>query len=222
MIIVIDKKSIFGNLNLKPLFKVMKNSIKVIIGFCVLCGSAMAQDNAETAFSKSYSFEYDTQYAKAMEALLALKSDSYEVNFRLGWLEYLSKDYINSEKYYKKAIELEPGSIEARFGQVLPLAALGNMNNVLTIYFDILKQDPNNSIANYRIAYIYYSKKDYTNAFTYVSKVIKSYPFDFDSNLLAGKIMLDSGKKPEAKKYFLKALEYNPQSEDAKNALKKV
>ncbi len=200
----------------------MKNKIRLFIIASLFSIVAIAQDNAETAFSKSYSFEYDTQYAKAIESLLALKSDSYEVNFRLGWLEYLSKDYISSEKYYKKAIELEPGSIEARFGQVLPLAALGNMNNVLTIYFDILKLDPGNSIANYRIAYIYYSKKDFANATTYFLKVLKAYPFDYDSNLLAGKIMLDQGKKPEAKKYFLKALEYNPQSEEVKTALKKV
>jgi len=200
----------------------MKIKIRLFIIATLFAIVAKAQDNAETAFSKSYSFEYDTQYAKAIESLLALKSDSYEVNFRLGWLEYLNKDYISSEKYYKRAIELEAGSIEARFGQVLPLAALGNMNNVLTIYFDILKLDPGNSIANYRIAYIYYTKKDCTNATTYVSKVLKAYPFDYDSNLLAGKIMFDQGKKMEAKKYFLKALEYNPQSEEVKTALKKV
>lgn len=219
---VINKKVFLTKIIKQYSFKFMKNKIKILVLFSLVVSGMKAQDNAETAFSKSYSFEYDTQYSKAIESLLALKSESYEVNFRLGWLEYLNKDYANAEKYYKKAIELEPSSVEARFGEVLPLAALGNMNNVLAIYFDILKLDPNNSIANYRIGYIYYSKKDYTNAFTYVSKVIKSYPFDFDSNLLAGKIMLDQGKKPEAKNYFLKALEYNPQSEDAKNALKKV
>ena len=200
----------------------MKTRIGIIIAITLWVGAAKAQDNAEVAFSKSYSFEYDTQYAKAIDALVGLKTESYEINLRLGWLEYLIKDYIKSEAYYKKALDAEPASIEARFGQVLPLAALGNMNNVVTIYMDILKQDPNNTIANYRIAYIYYTKKDYANALTYVGKVIKAYPFDFDSNLLAGKILFDQGKKPEAKKYFLKALEYNPQSEDAKNALKKV
>ena len=200
----------------------MKVKITLIFVIALICGAVRAQDNAETAFSKSYSFEYDTQYAKAIEALVALKQDSYEINLRLGWLQYLSKDYVKSDMYYKKALEAEPSSIEARFGQILPLVALGNMTNVLNIYMDILKLDPNNSIANYRVGYIYYSKKDYVNAMAFVSKVIKTYPFDFDSNMLAGKIQLDQGKKPEAKKYFTKALEYNPQSEDAKSAIKKV
>lgn len=188
----------------------------------VLAKPATAQTSSELAFSKSYSFEYDMQYAKAIEAMTALNSDAYEVSLRLGWLYYLSKDYSKSETYYKKAIASEPSSVEARFGMVLPLAALGNWNAVLAHYLDILKIDPNNSIANYRSGYIYYSRKDYASAMLHVSKVIKMYPFDYDSNLLAGKVMMAQAKNPEAKKYFSKALEYNPQSEEAKAALKKL
>jgi len=193
-----------------------------LTSFVVLAKPLSAQSSAELAFSKSYSFEYDTQYAKAIEAMTALNSDAYEVSLRLGWLHYLNKDYLKSEACYKKAIASEPSSVEARFGIVLPLAALGNWNAVLGHYLDILKIDPNNSIANYRIGYIYYSRKDYANAMIYTGKVIKMYPFDYDSNLLAGKVMMAQGKNAEAKKYFNRAIEYNPQSEEAKAALKKL
>jgi tetratricopeptide (TPR) repeat protein len=181
--------------------------------------------NAQTtdlAFSKSYSFEYETQYAKAISALSDLHADSYQVNLRLGWLYYLSKDYTKSELHYRKAVALEPSSIEARFGLVLPVSAAGNWNSVLATYLEIVKLDPNNSIANYRIASIYNSRKDYTNATTYVSKVLKLYPFDYDSNLLYAKVLLAQTKNTEAKKHFTKALEYNPQSEEAKAAIKKL
>jgi len=193
-----------------------------LVSLMVLAQPLSAQSSAELAFSKSYSFEYDTQYAKAIEAMTALNSDAYEVSLRLGWLYYLSKDYSKSETFYKKAIASEPSSVEARFGIVLPLAALGNWNAVLGHYLDILRIDPNNSIANYRTGYIYYSRKDYTNAMVYTGKVIKMYPFDYDSNLLAGKVMVAQAKNAEAKKYFSKAIEYNPQSEEAKAALKKL
>lgn len=198
--------------------------LKIIVSLLslMISGRAVCQTSAELAFSKSYSFEYDTQYAKAIESLTVLNSDAYEVSFRLGWLYYLSKDYAKSETFYKKAISAEPASIEARFGIVLPLSALGNWNMVLTHYLDILKLDPNNSIANYRTAYIYYSRKEYASAMNYVGRVIKMYPFDYDSNLLAAKIMLVQAKNAEAKKYFIRALEYNPQSEEAKTALKKL
>ncbi|MCD6065920.1 MAG: hypothetical protein K0S33_746 [Bacteroidetes bacterium] len=183
---------------------------------------AKAQQNPELAFSKSYSFEYETQYAKAINAMLELNTENYQVNLRLGWLYYLSKDYTKSESYYKKAVSLEPASIEARFGLVLPMSALGNWNNVLAVYLEIVKTDPHNSIANYRIASIYYNRKDYANAGTYISKVIKMYPFDYDGNLLNGKILVAQNKAAEAKKFLIKALEYNPQSEEVKTLLKKL
>lgn len=193
--------------------------ILVLVSFCL---SVSAQQTSDVAFSKSYSFEYETQYAKAIAAITDLHIDNYQIDLRLGWLYYLSKDYVKSEQHYRKAVALEPSSIEARFGLVLPMSATGNWNNILTVYLEVVKLDPNNSIANYRLTSIYYSRKDYVNATTYVSKVLKLYPFDYDSNLLFGKILMAQGKNPEAKKHFTKALEYNTLSEEAKAALKKL
>ncbi len=194
----------------------------IILAIVICCFSIKAQQTSESAFAKSYSFEYETQYAKAITALTELHVETYQINLRLGWLYYLSKDYIKSEQYYRKAVASEPASIEARFGLVLPLSTLGNWNNVLSVYLEITKLDGNNSIANYRLASIYYTRKDYANATQFVSKVLKLYPFDYDSNLLTGKILMAQAKNAEAKKYFTKALEYNPQSEEAKVAIKKL
>jgi tetratricopeptide (TPR) repeat protein len=193
-----------------------------LISFMMIHFFMNSQQNTNLAFSKSYSFEYEAQYNKAISALTDIHTDSYQINLRLGWLHYLNKDYIKSEQAYKKAIGSEPNSIEARFGLVLPLSATGNWNNVLANYLDIVKLDPNNSIANYRIAGIYFTRKDYANATSYLKKVLKLYPFDYDSNLLFGKILLQQTKNSEAKKYFIKALEYNPQSEEAISVLKKL
>lgn len=200
----------------------MEKHIKTTILALLLSMVLNAQQTNEIAFSKSYLYEYEAQYDKAIKALQDLNVDNYEVNLRLGWLYYQSKDYLRSEGYYRKAIALENASVEARFGLVLPLSALGNWNTVLSVYLEILRQDPNNSIANYRAASIYYTRKDYTNATNYVLKVIRMYPFDFDSNLLYGKTLLAQGKSTEARKYIEKALEYNPQSDDAKAVMKKL
>jgi tetratricopeptide (TPR) repeat protein len=194
----------------------------IILTLIVFCFSSKAQQTSESAFAKSYSFEYETQYSKAISALTDTHLESYQMDLRLGWLYYLSKDYIKSEQYYRKAVASEPSSVEARFGLVLPLSTLGNWNNVVAVYLEITKLDPNNSIANYRLASIYYTRKDYANATQYVSKVLKLYPFDYDSNLLTGKILMTLAKNVDAKKYFIKALEYNPQSEEAKADIKKL
>lgn len=194
----------------------------ILLSLLLYSSKGNAQQSADAAFSKSYAFEYDTQYTKAIAALTDLNADTYECNLRLGWLHYLNKDYVKSETYYKKAVAQEAGSVEARFGLALPLSAMGNWNDVLSTYMEIIRLDPNNSIANYRIASIYYNRKDYANATTYITRVIKMYPFDYDSNLLYGQMLMAQGKNSEAKKYILKALEYNPQSEEAIAAMKKL
>jgi tetratricopeptide (TPR) repeat protein len=199
----------------------MNHSVKIIILGILISFKTTAQSN-DLAFSKSYLFEYEAQYAKAIKSLQELNHENYEIDLRLGWLFYLSKDYGKSEAFYRKAIALEPASVESRFGLVLPLSAQGNWNAVLNVYAEILKYDPNNSIANYRTASIYFTRKDYSNAANFVLKVIRLYPFDYDSNLLYGKTLMAQGKNSEAKKYVEKALEYNPQSEEAKAIIKKL
>lgn len=193
-----------------------------IYGTVWLSGHLVAQENTEQAFSKSYAFEYETQYTKAISALAAAGTDSYQVNLRLGWLYYLAKDYVRSETFYRKAVAQESLSVEARFGLALPMSATGNWNGVLEAYEEILKIDPNNSIANYRTASIFYSRRDYNGAAQYVGKVLKMYPFDYDSNLLNGKILVAMGKTGEARRALEKALQYNPQSAEAKATLKKL
>jgi tetratricopeptide (TPR) repeat protein len=194
-------------------------SVLFIVLFFVAGGKAQSR---EQAFSKSYLFEYENQYDRAIKALNDEGAETYEVNLRLGWLYYLSKDYIKSESSYRKAISMEPLSVEGRFGLALPLSAMGNWNGVLAAYLDILRQDPNNSIANYRTASIYYNRKDYNNASSYVFKVIRMYPFDYESNLLYGRVLMAQSKNTEARKYLERALEYNPQSEDARSLIKKL
>ncbi len=200
----------------------MKIKIAILAVSLFFCLQLSSQQNPELAFSKSYAFEYEAQYNKAIAVLLDLNIDTYPVNLRLGWLYYLNKDYIKSESCYKKAVNIEQASIEARFGLVLPLSALGNWNSVLAVYQEVTKLDPNNSIANFRIATIYYNRKDYTSALTYAAKVLRLYPFDYDSNLLNGKILVAQGKNSEARKYLNKALEYNPLSDEVKAELKKL
>ncbi|HQQ94300.1 MAG TPA: hypothetical protein PLQ93_07085 [Bacteroidia bacterium] len=200
----------------------MTKTLILLFGFLLSHGLIQAQQNPELAFSKSYLYEYEAQYAKAIKALQDLNADTYESNLRLGWLNYLNKDYVRSQHHYRKAIALEGNSVEARFGLVLPQSAEGDWNAVLGTYLEILKLDPNNSIANYRTSSIYFNRKDYLHAANYIAKVINLYPFDFDSNLLYGKILAAQAKNADARVYLQKALEYNPQSEEAKTALLKL
>ena len=63
---------------------------------------------------------------------------SYEMNLRLGWLNYNAGLFDESVIFYSRAQKLKPYSEEARFGLILPLAALGKWNDVIKTYDEIL------------------------------------------------------------------------------------
>ena len=62
--------------------------------------------------------------------------------------------------YFSTAQKLKPYSEEARFGLILPKAALGKWDDVIQIYDNILEISPQNTVALYRLGLIYYGRKN--------------------------------------------------------------
>jgi len=184
---------------------------------------AQTFEATQQAFSKSYDYETQGNYAKAIEELKKVYlADSYEINLRLGWLSYLQGQFTESSAYYLKAMTLKPFSIEAKFGYVYPLAAAGNWALVKTQYFEIIKIDPQNTLANYRLGLIFYNSGDFQTAFKYLEKVVNLYPFDYDSMVLFAWTNLKLGKLREAEILFKKVLLIKPADESAKEGLSLV
>jgi tetratricopeptide (TPR) repeat protein len=172
-----------------------------------------AQTNAvlQKAFHNSYTNELNKNYVAAINDIYPYYTDnSYEVNIRLGWLHYLNKNYTASQSYYQKAVNLKPGSIEAKFGYVKPLSFLQSWDKVLEQYLSILKIDPQNTQANYWAGVIYYNRKQYEPAMKCFKVVVNLYPFDYDGNHMLGWANLMAGKKAEARALFEKALIIKP------------
>ena len=173
------------------------------------------------AFKTAYDFEKLGQYKKAADALKSVYSnDSYEVNIRLGWLEYNAGLFSESAAHYQKAGNLKPYSEEAKFGLIYPKAAQGKWNKVISLYNEILKISPNNSIAAYRLGLIYYGKKDYSKANKLFKKVVDLYPVGYDALIMYAWTNYFLGKKREAKVLFNKVLLISPYDTSAKEGLK--
>ncbi len=184
--------------------------------------TASSQDFTKTlqAFTTSYADENTGEYSKAIEELKGVYDEnSYEINLRLGWLTYSSGLFTESMAYYQKAISLKPYAIEPRLGYVLPAAALGNMDQVMTQYKKILESDPMNTLVNYRVGMIYYGKEDYETALKYFEKVVNLYPFDGDSLLMYAWTNFYLGKLREAKILFQQVLLNDPTSTSAKTGI---
>jgi tetratricopeptide (TPR) repeat protein len=137
-------------------------------------------------------------------------------------LNYLAKNYAESIQFYTKAIALKPYAIEARFGYIKPLSAIEKWDIVKQQYLEILKIDPQNTLANYWLGVIYYNRKNYTNAVKLFEKIVNLYPLDYDSVIMLGWTKLQLGITPEAKLLFLHALTLRPDDSSALSGLKAI
>lgn len=193
-------------------------------GLIITIGS-QAQDYKakQDAFEKSYINEYSGNYSDAIDDLKNVyDEESYEINLRLGWLTYMAGFFTESLAYYQKAIDLKPISIEAKFGFTYPASALGNWEQVKKQYNDILKIDPQNTTANYKLGSIYYGNEDYTTALKYFEKVVNLYPFDYDGLIMYAWTNLKLGKYREAEVLFNKALMNTPNEKSALEGLELI
>ncbi len=196
--------------------------IFIITAIFLLSTKLFSQDvkKIQKAFETSYTLEKEN---KLEESIAVLKNvyfaDSYEINLRLGWLNYKKGYLAESEKYYLNATKLLAYSEEAKFGLILPKSANAKWNDVIDIYKQILTISPNNTTANYRLGLIYYNRKEFSNAYTLFEKVVNLYPFDFDGLLMYAWSALQLGKSKEAKILFNKTLMNHPNNASALEGL---
>ena len=202
--------------------ELLRKSIGTFI-FLLAVNAAFAQTNQaalEAAFSKSYVFEKNSDFSASMDALKKVYDESsYELNVRLGWLNYNAGLFDESVIFYSRAQKLKSYSEEARFGLILPLAALGKWNEVIKTYEEILAVSPNNTVALYRLGLVYYGRKDYNKANTLFKKVVDLYPFGYDGLLMLGWTSYFLGNSNQAKVLFNKVNLYNPSDKSANEGL---
>ena len=197
--------------------------LTVTFTFVLSCLMAQNTSSIQATFVKSYESEKSGNYVAAINTMKTIyKSDDYFINIRLGWLYYLAKQYTESIKYYEKSISLKPYAIEARFGCVKPLSAIENWDKVKANYLEILKVDPQNTIANYWLGVIYYNRKDFVNATKLFEKVVNLYPLDYDSVIMLAWSKLNTGKSADAKVLFNHALLLRPGDSSALSGLKLI
>jgi len=197
--------------------------ITALLIFGVQFSFSQSVSSIINAFDESYSFEKEGNYTDAIKSMKNVYMESsYEINIRLGWLDYMAGSYTESVTYYNKALTLMPYSEEARFGLILPKLALGKTTEVIALYKEIIENSPNNTQANYRLGLIYYEQKDFLTAYGYFHNVVQLYPFDYDSLLMLGWTQLKLGRNREAKMIFQKVLMYAPNDASALEGLKWV
>jgi tetratricopeptide (TPR) repeat protein len=195
-------------------------SITLVLIFATQANAQTNYQALQDAFSKSYAYESRGNFADAISIIKGIyQEDSYEINVRLGWVTYLAGQFTESAAYYQKAIALKPYAIEPRIGFANPASALGNWDQVIAQYNEILATDPQNTVVNYRLGSIYYGRKDYLKAEKYLEKVVNLFPFDYDSMVLYAWTNFRLGKLREAQVLFNKSLLIRPKDPSALEGL---
>jgi len=179
-----------------------------------------SNDDIQNAFKLSYKYEAGGQYKEAIDALAPVYSSSnYEVNLRLGWLNYLNLQHKDAMQYYQTAMKIMPYSIEARLGYVNPAAALEDWAKVGDMYNEILGIDPNNTAVLYKLGMVYYYRPDYQYAYNCFEKIVNLYPCDYSSVLMFGWANYQLGRGKDAEALFNKVLLLSPNDASALEGL---
>src|ERR1035438_4392181 len=102
----------------------MKKVIITTVFACItLFVNAQDFNSIKKAFSDIYSLDSNKKYDQAAAVIKAVYSETdYEINLRLGWLNYEAGKYTDAVSYYQKAIAVQPNSIESKLGIVYPLS----------------------------------------------------------------------------------------------------
>jgi len=200
-------------------------AITVILIIFITQAGSLTQDEKVTAFNTSLIHEGNGDFNKAIDELLKVyekNKGSYLFNVRLGWLYYETKDFLNSKKYYREAVKINPVSVEALIGITFPLAALNEWNEVQAAYENILKIDPNNFTANLRLGQIYLTNGSYANARKCLELANSLYPVEYEPNLSLGWTYYYLGNTAKAKELLTNALMLSPNDSLATQGLKLV
>ena len=173
-----------------------------------------------SAFSQSYDYEAIAKYDAAISSINAVYSaTSYEINLRLGWLNYLAGKHKESISFYQKAITLMPAATEPKWAIINPFTKLESWNDIEKTYLAILKLDPKNSTANYNLGLIYYYRKDYFSAKKHFDVSLNLSPFGYNNMLMSAWTNYFLGNKSQASVLFNKTLLYSPNDSSALEGL---
>ncbi len=128
-------------------------------------------------------------------------------------------DLNRSFKEFSKAIELRSNYADAYHNLANTYQQLKNIDKAVENYNLAIKYNPKLWQSYQNLALIYFEKKDYKLAIFYLEKAYKINPSDINILNNIGVVFLGSGDKVSAKKIFEQVLTFDPNNENAKEAL---
>ena len=183
--------------------------------------------DATTPWQRSLILEGEGKYQQARDALKSLfkkplpQSDRELLLLRLGWLYYQTQEYNKSIRQYETALEVNPSSMDARLGILLPLLAQLRWYEVERYANQVLEQSPWNYLAHVRLLIAEEGMKKWERLENHARKLTQRYPGDVTVLVYLARSLLWQGKQREAADVYRQVLHRSPLHIEAKNYLKR-
>ncbi|MEI8394455.1 MAG: tetratricopeptide repeat protein [Rhodospirillaceae bacterium] len=176
---------------------------------------ALTSEDIQNSYYRSYNYERTHAYDEAIKSLIPVVDflpRDYTINLRLGWLYYLRAGYADSITYYRRAIDAEPASFEARLGLLYPLLALARTDEAINIVQQILSVDRYNYYANQRLVAILHQNGRLDQAERASRSMLSLLPSDVFFLVELGVIKTEQGDKVAAAETFKNVLLLDPEN----------
>ena len=197
----------------------------LIFLFAVLFSEDLTFKEIQSAYKKSFDYEIMQKYDKAIKALSDVYKhypESYTVNYRLGWLYYLKKNYSNAYNHLAKALAVFPSSVEVLNTIDLIYAATQEWSKLEANAIKIINIDYYNSYANYWYSYALKKQGKLDLALKVDYKMLTLFPTSVSFLSELAENLYLSGNIKEAKEKFQDVLILDNLNETAKYYLKLI
>ncbi len=191
----------------------MKTHILLIAFACVTAANAVDKLAAiSEAWQQSLTAESSSDYAGALESVLAFKSaggETYLAAVRAGWLSYLNKDYPKAIQFYTTAARQEPRAITPHLGMMNVSLAQGQPDDALRSAREVLKIDQFHRTTLLTAGEILFNQQDYRKAEVYFERAYKLMPEDPIGMSWFGWAQINQGQGRLAAPLFEKLMQIN-------------
>ena len=192
----------------------MKTHILILAFACVTVANAADKLPAiSEAWQKSLTEESNSDYAGALESVLAFKNaggETYLAAVRAGWLSYLNKDYSKAVQYYTTAAKQEPRALTPHLGMMNVYQAQNQPEDVLRSAREVLKIDQFHRPTLLVAGEILFNHQDYRKAEVYFERAYKLMPEDPIAMSWFGWSQINQGQARLAAPLFEKLMQINP------------
>jgi len=175
-----------------------------------------------SAWEKSYQLAAAGKYEQAASVIevMADSGNEYAV-LRYAYLMYLQGENADSISYYSKAIELNPESLDAKLGVILPLIAQKRWRQVKSYSLQALRMSHWNYTAHVRLMIAEEGLRKWDALAEHAAQLANTYPSDATALVYLARAKAWQGDVAAAKAAYQKVLVRVPGHIEASAYMKK-